>query len=141
LNQRTEAMTVAERAVTIMPNNPVAWARKGQVQRRLGHHADALESYLKALELDDAYAWAWNGKGLALAGLKRWDEAIEAYEMAVQNNANDLWFWNNYGEALMAVGDYASAVTSYERAAAIDPRHEITQSRLKQARDLLNGES
>lgn len=137
MGRKHDAMKVADHAVSMMPRNAVAWARKGQVQRRLSNYEGALESYLKALEIDPTYAWAWNGKGLALAGLSRWPEAITAYEKAVTHNMNDLWFWNNYGEALMAVKDYRKAVDAYTRASTIDPRHEVTRQRLKQARDLL----
>lgn len=139
MGRKGEAMIVAERATTTMSRNAVAWARKGQVQRRLSNYEGAYESYLKALELDPTYAWAWNGKGLALAGLSRWQEAVAAYEQAVRYNMNDLWFWNNYGEALMAIKDYKKAVEAYQQAAAIDAHHEVTLQRLKQARDLLDG--
>jgi len=105
----------------------------------LSNYEGALESYLKALELDPTYAWAWNGKGLAMAGLSRWQEAVTAYEQAVRYNMNDLWFWNNYGEALMSIKDYRKAVDAFQQAAAIDPRHEPTRQHLKQARDLLDG--
>jgi tetratricopeptide (TPR) repeat protein len=130
-----EALEVADRATVLLPKSPIAWARRGQVLRRLGDPETAIESYQKALNLDDTYAWAWNGQGLAFAQLERWDEAISSYELAVYYNERDIWFWHNFGDALIAIGDYGRAVEAFERAAALDPRHESTQQKLRNARE------
>ncbi len=140
MQRKSEALGVADRAIALMPKNPVGYARRGQVLRRLGNHESAIESYQKALELDDTYAWAWNGEGLAFAALGKYDEAISCYELAVYYNENDLYFWNNFGDSLMAVKDYAKAVEAYHQALALDPTHETTQQKLKQAQDLLEKE-
>jgi tetratricopeptide (TPR) repeat protein len=101
----------------------------------LGDFEAAIESYQKALDLDDTYAWAWNGLGLAFAGLERWDEALSSYELAVHYNPNDLWFWHNYGEALMAAHEMSKAVKAFEQAATLDPNHTLTQQKLQTAQE------
>jgi len=48
MNQLDEAMDVANRAMLMLPKNPVSWARRGQVLRRRGEHQASVESYQRA---------------------------------------------------------------------------------------------
>ena len=110
------------------------------VLRRVGENEQAIESYQRALEIDDTYAWAWNGQGLAFAALQRWDEALACYELAVHYHEHDSWFWHNYGEALLNIGDYQEAIAAFERALEINPEHQHSQNKLAEARQRLEEE-
>jgi tetratricopeptide (TPR) repeat protein len=134
LHQHDEALTLMDEALRALPENPVAWARHGQVLRRSGDFDSAIYSYRKALDLDPTYAWAWNGLGLSYAALGQWSPALECYREAVRFNPDDVWFWYNFGDALLTTGERKSAAAIFERALALDPSHEPSQRKLRQAR-------
>lgn len=133
--QIDEALLVIDGALRALPENPIAWARHGQVLRRMGAYDGALASYRQALDFDPTYAWAWNGLGMARAALGQWQDALEAYREAVRFNPNDPWFWYNFGDALLAVGERKSAAAMFEQALALDPRHEAALRKLRAAQD------
>ncbi|MDZ4764459.1 MAG: tetratricopeptide repeat protein [Chloroflexota bacterium] len=135
--QYADALELMDIALHALPDNPIAWARHGQVLRRTGAYDDAILSYQRALELDPTYAWAWNGMGLANAALGQWQPALECYRESVRYNADDVWFWYNFGDALLVIGEIKSAIAMFEKALALDPTHEPSQKKLKTARDHL----
>ena len=141
MGKKREALAAIERATAALPDNPTGWARRGQVLRRLSDNRKAVESYRRAIEIEGAYGWAWNGLGLAYAALNQWDDALTAYAEAVKHHPDDAWFWHNYGDAWMMTENYERAVDAFERALRIDPGHEPTRRKLKQARDHLDSES
>ncbi|MCC6566590.1 MAG: tetratricopeptide repeat protein [Chloroflexi bacterium] len=127
-----EALQVATTLIDYAADSSVAWARHGQVLRRLHRYQDALGSYERALLLDPRYAWAWNGKGMSLFALERYDEALACYEQATTLAPGDPWFWYNYGEALMRMGDIEGAKRRYRSALQADPRHQASKERLNE---------
>ena len=55
-------------------------------------------------------------------------------------NPDDAWFWHNYGDTWLMIENYERAVAALERALAIDPAHEPTRRKIKQAQDHLDSE-
>ncbi|MFQ3566214.1 MAG: tetratricopeptide repeat protein [Aggregatilineales bacterium] len=137
MNRAPEALELVDQALKAMPKNAAAWARRGQVLRRSGDHAAAIESYQRAVELDPNYAWAWNGQGLSHMALGQPDQAVTCFENAVVKNPTDIWFWLNYGDAWLLLGDAERAVEIFQQALQLDPGHEPTRRKLKQAQDQL----
>ncbi len=141
MGKKKDALAVIDQATVALPNNAIGWARRGQVQRRLGDHRAAVESYQRAVEIEPMYGWAWNGMGLAYVGLSQWEDSLNAYEQAVSFSPDDAWFWHNYGDVWLMIENYERAVAAFERALSIDPAHEPTRRKIKQARDHLDSES
>jgi tetratricopeptide (TPR) repeat protein len=117
------------------PNNHTAWARRGQVLRRMRRYEDSITSYERAVALDPTYAWAWNGKGLCLSALNRWAEAAECYQAALEHDQRDVWFWHNYGEAMAQLGQLDEAEEIFEQALSVDPHHQPTIQKLRKLRE------
>lgn len=134
MQRRPEALAAADKAVRQLPFNPVGWAHRGKVLRRMGDHEEAADSYRKATELDERYSWAWNGLGLAQLALKQPLEAAESFQTALRINDQDAWVWHNYGDALAALRDLKGAQQAYERALAIAPDHALAQQKLRKLR-------
>ncbi len=134
MRRRIDALDIIDIAIDNVPDQPVAWARRGQVLRRLGEYEASVKSYERALELDPDYGWAYNGKGLAHAELEQWDEARHCYEQAVIANPEDVWFAHNFAEALLQLGDCRRAIAELERALAIHRDHQVLRQLLERAR-------
>ena len=130
MQHKEEALGIVDDALQIQPENANLWARRGQVLRRLGDNQAAIDSYQRALELDDSYAWALNGQGLAFGAANRWAEALACYELAIYYNETDSWFWHNYGEALMMLAKYDDAAEAFQQALEINPSHEQSREKL-----------
>ena len=130
MGRKLDALDVIDCGARALPNNPTAWARRGQVLRRLSRYDQAVESYNRAIELDPSYAWAWNGRGLAYARSTAGKTRSTTTNRRRLLNGDDVWFWHNYGEALTTVGAYERAVEIFERALALDPTHEPTRRKL-----------
>ncbi len=137
MGRKADALSASEAAVSALPDNAMAWARRGLAQRRTGSYTASVESYARALELDPNYGWAWNGFGLAHLSQHHYEDAADAFERAVQLNPKDVWFWRNLGDALMMVEDYKAAVHAFEQAVKLDSQHESTRLKLQMAREAL----
>ncbi len=137
MGRKADALAASEIAITTLPNNAMAWARRGLAQRRTGNYVASAESYSRALELDPNYSWAWNGFGLAHLSQHHYEDAADAFERATQLNPKDVWFWRNLGDALMMIEDYKAAVHAFEEAVKLDANHESTKLKLEMAREAL----
>jgi tetratricopeptide (TPR) repeat protein len=140
MDRKIEALRVAEAGAAALPESAPAWARLGQVQRRLSQFQNAVVSYERAVELDPRYGWAWNGLGLAHTALNHADQSAEAFAQAVRFNPDDVWFWRNYGDALILLDACERATLAFERALALEPDHLPTVQKLALARDCVGEE-
>ena len=137
MGHNEEAVTVAQRAIDIDPDNEACWARKGQALRRRQLYQEALEAYNRALELNDAYGWAWNGKGLTLAALEDWAAALDCHERATTLNSNDVCSGIIMAKPCFKLKRYEDAITAYNHALEIDANHDAARQRRTEARHLL----
>ena len=101
LDQAEQAQSLLDQALKLDSRNARAWAKHGQVLRRMHKLDDALQSYTKAVELDPNYAWAWNGRGLTLAALGQQEDAIYCFRKATELDRTDVWYAYNLGDALV----------------------------------------
>ncbi len=135
MGRKADALRVAEMAVQAMPGSAPAWARLGQVQRRLNRFDAAVNSYERAVDINSHYGWAWNGLGLAHTALNHADQSAAAFAEAVRYNPDDVWFWRNYGDALILLDACERAALAFERALALEPGHVPTVQKLALAQD------
>jgi Flp pilus assembly protein TadD len=88
-----------------------------------GRFAEAVECFLKALELRPDFTDARFNLGNAFAGLGRVDDAIECYRAVLARVPGSADTHSNLGVVLLERGDVDAAMASYERALAIRPDH------------------
>jgi len=137
IQRKQEALEVIDGALKHADNNPILWARRGQVLRRLKQFEDAVASYEKALNLDPSYAWAWNGCGLCYSAMGNWEQAKVCYQTAIECDDSDVWFWHNYGDAFFRLEDYDEAEAAFVRALEVNPKHKPTIEKLDDLRNRL----
>ncbi|MBX3412898.1 MAG: tetratricopeptide repeat protein [Pirellulales bacterium] len=117
-------------AVEIAPERPRAYCDLGYLERKLGHHAEALAQYEHAAQLDPNLAEAHLGIGLALATLGRHHEALTAYQRTIELEPEFGVGWYNYALALHDTGEQAKAIEMLRRALVYEPQLRAAQIEL-----------
>ncbi len=82
---------------------------------------EAIDHYLKSLDLNPNYVEAHNNLGMALKEQGRIDEAIAHYVKAIQLDPNFAEAHNNLGMAIKETGKINEAIQHYRRALQISP--------------------
>ena len=82
---------------------------------------DALDSYQKAVELDQGNASTFAGQGAALANLNCYEEALESCQKAIDLDPEYVNAWVNRGHTLNNLGRYEEALKSCEKALDLAP--------------------
>jgi predicted O-linked N-acetylglucosamine transferase (SPINDLY family) len=116
-----EAAVLLGRAAAVMPSDPSAHNNYGNVQRDIGRHLRALESYDRALAIQPGYVEAHYNRGITLQELKRHGEALASYDRAIALKPDYAPAWNNRGVLLRVMGRREDALASFDRAIALRP--------------------
>ena len=90
-------------------------------------------TWMKALQIDPAYAEAYNHMGSAFMKKGQAGEAIGYYQKAVQLNTNYADAYNNLGVAFLRNGQVDEAIADYRKAVAINPESAEMQYNLGNA--------
>lgn len=86
------------------PDSPEAWNGKGVALYHLARREEAIECFLRSLELDRNYPDAWNHLGNCYRDAGRFREAIEAGERAVSLRQDYPGAWYSLALALITAG-------------------------------------
>ena len=102
LGQTSDAMSLANRLISVAPGDAKSWVLKGQVELRTNAFQDALNSYTHASNLDSLNADAVLGlAGIhSLSGLS--DAAVADYKAGIQRFPNDSRFYIAFAATLLA---------------------------------------
>lgn len=116
------ALPYAEAAVRIDPESGAARANLGAIQEELGRYAEAIDTYLAALELMGNHPPLMINLINALAHEKRYQEAVNAAETLVRiaPSANG---WERLAWCSFKLRDFDRSIEAYREAVAIDPDH------------------
>ncbi len=107
-------------------NNAKKAFNDGNTAFKKGQYEVALESYNKAISLNESYPHALYGKGLALVRLRRYDDAIQAYRAAVEIDPGYAAAWSAMGAAYSRAGNIDAAIEAYVKAVETDPNSSRT---------------
>jgi tetratricopeptide (TPR) repeat protein len=117
-------------ALSVNPNNFIAWNGLGYYLAEQGQARQAEACYRAAVAISPSFAEAWNNLGYALANLGKHDEAITSYEKAVSLNPDDIKARNNLAIALAACGRVEDAKAQCRAASHADPEAAEPHSNL-----------
>lgn len=84
----------------------------------------ALESYNRAIELDQNNAIAYYNRGIVYGKQREYEKAIEDYSRAIDLDENCVNAYNNQGSAYGEQGEYDKAVADYSRAIELDKNYK-----------------
>lgn len=128
-----QALAAAERATVLAPNDPVAWARRTELELSLGHATAGDDAARRALALDPDTCRA---RGLAaFARLLRGEtaDAQADFVTALEHDDSDPLTHFGLGLALMRLGDTEGGRREVEIAALLDPSNAELRSYLGRA--------
>jgi Flp pilus assembly protein TadD len=100
---------------------PALHSNLGNVLKASGRLEAALDSYARALELDQANVDAYYNCGNTLQALRRFDAALACYDRALALQADDAQVWNNRAAVLQEMHRHDEALHSYGMALQHQP--------------------
>lgn len=125
-----EALKVAQDIKAAEPMNVEGMMLIGDIQRMMGKHAEAIETYKAVLFIKDKHAPALYGRGEAYLGLKQVDRATDYFNKAAKANPK-------YGLAQLGLAKVAKAQNQQalytkllNRAKALEPNHPAIRAEL-----------
>ena len=125
-----DALMAVEKALALLPDDPIAHNLMGVVLRGLGRLEESLQSFGKAIRLKTDYAEAHNNLGIALKCMGRIDEAIASYRESIRLKPDYSQLYNNLGNALKSIGRIDEAVTNYRESIRLKPDFSEAYSNL-----------
>ena len=137
--QYDEAINTLMKAGDIEPNSTDVYRLLGRAYHAQGKTSDAVESYTRAIELDDKDAWSMNNLGLVLLETKRADAALPLFAKAVELKNDVAAFHNNLGMALEHTGRFGAAATAYTNAVTADPAYDKAKQNLARVEAVKKG--
>ncbi len=147
-----EALACYEKAIELSPGNKVAWNNKGLTLARLGRDEEAMDAYLKSIELDPHYnipnmnlqrlrqrmerAYAADQDFRKAEGFLNdgeYDKAIIHYDQVLERHPIFPLALTNRGLAMLKMDEIDQAIGSFKKAAEFDPDYEPAQINLRVA--------
>lgn len=116
-----ETEIAAKKLLTRYPDIFILYHALAIAQDGLQKYADAIDSYRKALKLQNLPELHFN-LGIALTHLNRLDEAIASYRSAIQLQPQFFEAHGNLGTVLQRQGKLVEAITSYQKGLSINPQ-------------------
>jgi tetratricopeptide (TPR) repeat protein len=98
----------------IYSNRANQWDRKGEVDRALRDHGEAIKT-------DPTYAAGYMHRGNTYARRGDWDRAIADHSEAVRIDPADAFVFYNRGLTYSRKGDHAQAIADFTRGIALSP--------------------
>lgn len=125
MRQDEDALAAYDRAVQLIPHDPIFWKKKGKVLRTLGRLEEAAGALRQAATLDrsDGGAWKWYTLGDTLRELGRYAEALGAAQQALRLNAGYARAWGLQADALLHLKRFPEALNATEQAVRLDPAY------------------
>ena len=118
------AINLCNEALSLNPNNALAYCGCGTAYSELGQNERAIQDYDKAIELNPNYATAYNNRGESYRHLGQYERAIQDYDKAIELNPNDDYAYNNRGISYNDLGQYERAIQDYDKAIELNPNFD-----------------
>lgn len=113
-NERSKAISAANKAIKLAPNSSQAWNTKGRAELNAKNYDNAIEAFTNAVELNKDNAFAWNNLGYTELLLKRYEDAAEHLIEATTKEDATGYMFNNLGTALEHLDKLDDARMAYE---------------------------
>jgi tetratricopeptide (TPR) repeat protein len=125
-----EAVVACDQAITINPNEPIAWAERGHSLVALAMYTEAVVSYDRFIRLDPINSEILTKRCGALNEIERYDDALTSCESALRIDKN--WgetspaeAWYNQATTLKRSGKPAESLESLALAIRTKPNYSI----------------
>lgn len=129
-----EAESLMQADTAAKPDASILWARLGQAQLGLKKYDDAIASFKKTLEVDQAskkpspevQGLAQSGLGEVYARTGKTQESSDAYDAAAKLNPSEAGFYyRNQAVIYFQMGNADAQVAAAEKALKVDPNNAL----------------
>ncbi len=124
LERPQEARAQIELALQNAPENVDANRMYSRICHNEGLLDEAIEGYLRVLQVEQNDFWSLNNLGLIRIEQERFEEALAPLAKAARLNTEVACVQNNLGVALERTGHYTAAAEAFELALAADGNYE-----------------
>lgn len=121
LNRQAEALTAAQKAAELAPEDAAAWAVLAHVNYRREQVAAAVEAGEKAVALDPANATAQAALARAYSSDAQYDAALKAAVEAVKLEPGSAYAYTSLAVVYEWMADYGRAQAAAEKAINLQP--------------------
>ena len=118
---RDGAVTAYSELIEHLPDQPLAYYKRGNLLKDREQFEAALADYDRAITLDPGYAYALCNRGVVLSRLNRLEAALDSYDRATAAAPDDALAFFNRADVLRELKRSDEALASYDRAIAIRP--------------------
>ena len=118
-----EAIDEYTKAISLDPEQVLAYNNRGLAYSDLGQLERAIEDYDEAIRLDPNYAAAYYNRGLAYGNLGQLERAIEDYDEAIRLDPQFALAYNNRGVAYIQKGEVDQAIADFDKAIELAPEY------------------
>jgi len=115
------AISIFDLAISVDPNNALAFQLRGDARRSMGNIIEAIADYDQAFSLDPLSASALNSRGLAHTELGENARALSDFSQAVDLQPGFGLAYRNRAEVQVAEGKYEAAVLDLQIYLALVP--------------------
>ncbi len=138
-----DAVRYYRKTTSLDESHAKAWFRLGLAQRALGKHAEAVDSYMRAIEAnprvrmddEDAGGAHYHALGDLYIEFGFHDKALKVYENGLTNNPDAPRLYQGQGLAQLRLERYGAAVESFEKVLEMDDSHGSALYNLAVARN------
>ena len=111
-----------EQAVALKPDDADSLFNLGFILQRTGKHAEALERFARATELNRFLDRAWYGMGISLVKLGRYEEAAPRFAEAARLQPMNPYAAYQLAGCWFHLGQRDKLEAEYERVRGFDPK-------------------
>ena len=116
-----DALQAFERAASLDPADPDAYAHQGIILDEMGRFEEAMAMFRKTLQLDPKYVSAINNWSITLFKMGDLDGAIAKTRQVIQTNPTYADAYNNWAFFLNEKGQYKEALPKIRKAVELKP--------------------
>ena len=127
MKQFDQAVADANHALSVDPNNPVAYLSRGTVSRLNGKFQDALADFDRSISLNPKDGAAFSERGQAYMGLGQLDKALVDFDQALVIDPTSDSARGARGLALMLKGNGAEGLVDIKSALERNPRNQLAE--------------
>lgn len=119
-----EALQWLDKAVAINSQDAGVHANRGAALAALHQHQAAIDSYDRALLLDN-YSGTWNNRAASCKALERYEETIQSLNQVIAMEPQYADAYTNRGIAWYQLKQYKKAIENYDSAIAINATNPV----------------
>ena len=114
-------LNLARTQLRLEPGNADWWFLQGYALDRLGQHADAIESFQRALRISPEEEGTWLSLAQSQLALGQTEPAIQTYKQALRNRPESAQTYLALGDTYQTLGRLDLAIANFRECVRYDP--------------------